>query len=118
MSQVIPIFRIFDEAKAKTFYVDYLGFEISFVHRFEQNAPLYLGVNRGQCDIHLSEHYGDATPGSSVRVFEEHLIEYHEQLTLKDNPYYRPSITHQPWGALEMTVLDPFSNKLIFYRDA
>ena len=30
-----PILRIFDEAKAKEFCVDFLGFTIDWMHRFE-----------------------------------------------------------------------------------
>jgi catechol 2,3-dioxygenase-like lactoylglutathione lyase family enzyme len=31
----IPILRIFDEAKARAFYVDWLGFKVDWEHRFE-----------------------------------------------------------------------------------
>ena len=36
----IPILRIFDEAKARELYLDYLGFTVRFEHRFEPGAPL------------------------------------------------------------------------------
>tara|TARA_Y100000994_G_C15380916_1_gene313208 strand:+ start:164 stop:517 length:354 start_codon:yes stop_codon:yes gene_type:complete len=110
----IPIFRIFDEAKAQEFYLDYLGFEVSFEHRYEENTPLYMGITRNDCEIHLSEHVGDATPGSTVRIFEKKLTRFHESLTKKSYKYYSPSIQEQPWGS-DMSVLDPFGNKLIFY---
>ncbi len=44
--KIIPIFRFFDEKKAKEFYVEYLGFTISFEHRFDndENSPLYFGL--------------------------------------------------------------------------
>jgi hypothetical protein len=32
--QAIPIFRIFDVAKAKEFYVGFLGFQVDWEHRF------------------------------------------------------------------------------------
>ena len=41
-----PIFRMFDQAKAREFYVDYLGFAVVFEHRFEENFPLYMGLER------------------------------------------------------------------------
>lgn len=31
----IPILRIFDEAKAREFYVGFLGFTVDWKHRFE-----------------------------------------------------------------------------------
>jgi catechol 2,3-dioxygenase-like lactoylglutathione lyase family enzyme len=42
LGKVTPILRIFDEAKALEFYVDFLGFKVDWQHRFEANFPLYL----------------------------------------------------------------------------
>jgi len=56
-----PIFRIFDEAKAREFYVDFLGFTIDWEHRFEPGLPLYMQVSKDDCILHLSEHHGDGT---------------------------------------------------------
>ncbi len=41
---LIPIFRSFDEAKAREFYIDFLGFSVEFEYRFEPNTPLFLGL--------------------------------------------------------------------------
>ena len=43
--QAIPIFRIFDEAKAKEFYVGFLGFRVDREARFDETAPLYMQVS-------------------------------------------------------------------------
>ena len=45
---VIPIFRIFDVAKAHEFYLGYLGFKIDWEHRFEPGMPLYTQISRGK----------------------------------------------------------------------
>ena len=58
LGKVTPILRIFDEAKALEFYVDFLGFKVDWQHRFEANFPLYLQVSLGECVLHLSEHHG------------------------------------------------------------
>ena len=42
---IIPILRIFDEAKACEFYIDFLGFMIDFEHRFGDDFPLYMQVS-------------------------------------------------------------------------
>ena len=60
---IIPVLRFFDEAKMREFYLGFLGFEMTFEFRFEPETPLYLGVQRGDCLLHLSEHHGDGTPG-------------------------------------------------------
>ena len=43
--QTVPILRIFDVAKAKEFYLDYLGFRADWEHRFEPGLPLYMQVS-------------------------------------------------------------------------
>jgi len=68
-----PILRIFDESKAKEFYVGFLGFTIDWEHRFESNLPLYMQVSRDDCLLHLSEHHGDCCPGAAVRIQTDQL---------------------------------------------
>jgi catechol 2,3-dioxygenase-like lactoylglutathione lyase family enzyme len=64
--RVIPILRIFDVAKADEFYLDYLGFRVDWDHRYDDNAPLYRQISRGDLVLHLSEHHGDGSPGGSA----------------------------------------------------
>ena len=113
--KVIPIFRMFDVAKAKEFYLDYLGFRIDFEHRFEGVSPLYMGISRDGFSLHLSEHYGDGTPGSVVAVWTKDVHAFHAELTAKQYGYLRPGVQRQPWGD-EMTVIDPFSNRIRFLQ--
>ncbi|MDI3270787.1 glyoxalase superfamily protein [Pseudomonas sp. MDT1-16] len=109
-----PILRIFDEIKAVEFYVDFLGFKIDWQHRFEPNFPLYLQVSRGECVLHLSEHHGDSTPGSALRIETDELEVFLHQLLAKEYPFARPQIQAMPWGSQDMTVTDPFGNRLVF----
>ncbi len=113
-SNPIPILRIFDEAKAKEFYVEFLGFSVDWEHRFEPELPLYFQVSRGECQLHLSEHYGDSTPGSAVRIPVTDLDAFHKEITAKKYRFARPGIEEQPWGR-EVRVGDPFGNKLVFW---
>src|SRR5438445_12973238 len=112
-----PILRIFDEARAREFYLDFLGFSIDFEHRFEPGAPLYMGISRGDCRIHLSEHHGDGTPGSAIRVEVDEVDAYQQALLAKRYKYYRPGIQDQEWGARECSVQDPFGNRIVFFRN-
>ena len=112
-----PILRIFDEHKAREFYIDFLGFAIDFEHRFEDETPLYMGISRDGCTLHLSEHHGDCCPGAAVRVAADDLDEYHRELTAKAYKYNRPMIQEMPWGTRDMTVLDPFGNRLTFTNE-
>ncbi|WP_211746013.1 glyoxalase superfamily protein [Paenibacillus sp. Marseille-Q4541] len=117
MNQVTPILRIFHVQTAKTFYVDYLGFKLDFEHQYDENMPLYIQVSRDNIRIHLSEHYGDSTPGSALRIHVSKLAAYHRQLLSKNNTYSKPGIEKTSWGASEVTVIDPFGNRLIFYEE-
>src|SRR5262245_26286722 len=65
-ADAIPILRIFSVEKAKEFYLDFLGFKTDCEHRFGDNFPLYTQVSRSGLRLHLSEHHGDASPGSTV----------------------------------------------------
>lgn len=113
---VIPVLRSFDEAKAREFYVDWLGFEVRFEHRFEPGMPLYMEVARGGCALHLSEHHGDGTPGTHVRIRVDDLEAYLAELQARPYKHYRPSLQDQDWGMRELVVQDGAGNKLIFYR--
>jgi catechol 2,3-dioxygenase-like lactoylglutathione lyase family enzyme len=113
LGRTTPILRIFDEAKAKEFYVDFLGFTVDWEHRFEAGLPLYLQVSRDDCVLHLSEHHGDASPGAAVRIATGGLEDFHRELIAKGYKYARPGIEEMPWGR-DMTVRDPFGNRLTF----
>jgi hypothetical protein len=115
--QTIPILRIFDEAKAREFYLDFLGFHSDWEHRFEPDLPLYMQVSRGGLVLHLSEHHGDACPGSTVFVRLTGIEELHAELTAKHYKYLRPGIEIAPWNAKCMEVTDPFGNRLRFNGD-
>ncbi|KZN16612.1 MULTISPECIES: glyoxalase superfamily protein [Pseudomonas] len=114
LGKTTPILRIFDETKALEFYVDFLGFKIDWQHRFEKNFPLYLQISLGECVLHLSEHHGDSTPGSALRIETDELEAFQQQLLAKEYAFARPQIQAMPWGSQDMTISDPFGNRLVF----
>ncbi len=110
----VPVLRIFDEAKAKEFYVDFLGFNVDWEHRFDDNAPLYMQISKDKCVIHLSEHHGDCCPGGAMKIETTEIDAYEKELNDKNYRYYRPGIDDMPWGSRDMSVKDPFGNRLTF----
>jgi len=71
VGRVVPIVRIFDEDRAREFYLGYLGCRVDWEHRFDGEGPLYMQVSRGALVLHLSEHHGDGsrdTPSTSPRA--------------------------------------------------
>jgi uncharacterized glyoxalase superfamily protein PhnB len=112
---VIPVLRIFDIAKAKEFYIDWPGFTVDREHRYGENFPLYMQVSKDNIKFHLTEHYGDCSPGAKVFIaFTGELANYQIWLTAKYYRYYKPGLEKAPWNAATMTVTDPFGNKLLF----
>ena len=110
---LVPIFRIFDEAKARDFYCGWLGMQVDFEHRFHEGAPLYFQVSRGALKLHLSEHSGDASPGATALVYMEGVEAWQQELISKPYKYNRPGVEKQDWG-LECTIIDPFRNQIRF----
>ncbi|MBX3747678.1 MAG: VOC family protein [Verrucomicrobiae bacterium] len=116
MKPAIPILRIFDEAKAREFYVAFLGFGVDWEHRFAEGMPLYVQVSRGECVLHLSEHFGDACPGGTVRIETPDLDAYLRGLRAAAYRHCRPGEPAlQPWGLREIDLADPFGNTLILF---
>ena len=109
-----PILRIFDEAKAREFYVGFLGFKIDGEHRFEPGLPLYLQVSGSGCMLHLSEHHGDCSPGAAMRIETADLDGLLAELLAKTYKFARPDIEETLWGSRELSVKDPFGNRLTF----
>jgi len=112
-SPAIPILRIFSVEKAKEFYLDFLGFTLEWEHRFEEGTPLYAQIKRGDLVVHLSEHHGDATPGSTIFVPVDDIETLHRELIDKHYNYARPGIDKMDW-CKQVQVADPFGNRLRF----
>lgn len=112
--RAIPVLRIFSVEKAREFYVGFLGFGVAFEHRFDSEAPLYMAVERDGLTLHLSEHHGDACPGAALIVPVENLATLHREITAKGYGLMRPGLEPTPWGTREMTVIDPFGNRIRF----
>ncbi len=104
---------MFDVAKAREFYLEYLEFSIDFEHRFHDGAPLFMGISRDGLRIFLSEHHGDGTPGAHVIVEVSGLEDLHRSLLAKNYRYMNPGIATTEWGTREVCVIDPSGNQLI-----
>jgi len=109
-----PILRSFDEIKAKEFYLEFLEFNLDWEHRFEDDLPLYMQVSKDGCVLHITEHHGDCSPGAALRIQVTNLEQYHGLLRDKKYKHARPEIQEMPWGSRDMSIADPFGNRLTF----
>ncbi|MDG9706255.1 glyoxalase superfamily protein [Streptomyces sp. DH37] len=100
--EVIPILRVGDVAAAVGWY-ERLGFTRQWEHRFEPGFPAFAEVARGRVRLFLSEHTGDARPGTLV------------YLRVKDvdavAAEFGAQVTRAPW-AREVELRDPDGNRL------
>jgi hypothetical protein len=112
--RAIPIFRIFSLDKAREFYLGFLGFKLDWEGSLGPNSPLYMQISRGSLAVRLSEHHGDATPGSHAYVTMTGVKGLHRELNDKNYRHNRPGLQQQDWDMIELTVIDPFGNRITF----
>jgi catechol 2,3-dioxygenase-like lactoylglutathione lyase family enzyme len=99
---VIPILRVADAAVAVRWY-ERLGFAQQWEHRFAPELPAFVEVARGGSRLFLSEHKGDARPGTLV------YLRVHDVDAIAAEFGERPQ--DAPW-AREIELRDPDGNRL------
>lgn len=112
--RITPVLRIFDEQRARAFYVDFLGFTVDWEHRYEAGLPLYMQISKDDCVLHLTEHHGDCCPGAALRIDLDEVETFRRALVAKRYKHARPGVEKTPWGSTEMSIVDPFGNRLTF----
>ncbi len=111
---VIPILRTSPGEAALRFYRDYLGFSVDWEHRFADGLPLYRQMSRDGAVLHLSEHLGDAAPGSAVRIEVADARGLQRELESSTVHRVRLELAEQGWGD-DLVVPDPFGNRIVFH---
>ena len=54
------------------------------------------------------------SPGAAIRIETNELEAFQKQLLEKNYKYARPGIEQMPWGTRDMSIADPFGNRLTF----
>ena len=116
----IPVLRSFDEALARRFYVEALGFRVDWEHRFEPELPLYMQLSRDDLVLHLSEHYGDGSPNGVVWIAVDDVRALYEEIRAVpfELLHQRPGFEEDGPGGPGFSVGDPFDNQLRFAQRA
>ena len=99
---LVPIFRVSDAARTSEWYARW-GFAVTGVHRFAPDLPAYMFIERNGVELHLSEHTGDARPGTLVYFWVDDV----EAVAAE----FRVEVDVQPW-AREITLMDPDGNRI------
>jgi catechol 2,3-dioxygenase-like lactoylglutathione lyase family enzyme len=111
VQRVIPTLRMTDEARSRAFYVDGLGFQVDWTHRFGPHSPVLLQVSRDGMIVFLSQHVMDCALGGLVHLFVDSVDDWHARLERGGVAIELPP-TDQPWGVREMHLVDPDGNRL------
>lgn len=98
----MPIFRVADAVRTAQWYARW-GFEVVGEHRFAPKLPLYLFLERNGVQLHLSEHEGDARPGTLVYFWVDDVDAVAREFGV--------DVEEQPW-AREIALTDPDGNRL------
>ena len=103
-SFAVPVLRV-SAAEASVDWYQRLGFTVEWRHHVEPGLPLYLGKRRGDtARLHLSEHTGDARPGTLVYL-------YVPDVDAVAGACGVTQIDQMPWGR-DFEVMDPDGNRI------
>jgi catechol 2,3-dioxygenase-like lactoylglutathione lyase family enzyme len=103
VDEAIPVLRVADAEAALRWY-EVLGYVKEWEHQLEPGLPWFVSIVRPTgARLFLSEHTGDATPGTLVHLVVEDLDDVVAALGAQLLP--------QPWGR-ELHIADPDGNRL------
>ena len=109
MELAIPILPVDDLARAKAFYVDTLGFEMTFEVTTDGHTGV-LGVRRGTIaitlDCPMSGHGRNACVGLEVADANR----YYDEWRVRTDIPHPPKL--EDWGARTFSLQDPFGNTI------
>lgn len=110
---VIPQLRVTNAELSLSFYVERLGFEVDWEHRFEAGFPLFAQLTRQGQTIFLTEHTGDCQVGGAVYFVvpdaSQCFAEFEQKGVVPTN-----SLASTPLGIREFLLTDPDGNRLRF----
>jgi hypothetical protein len=101
--RVNPILRVESWERAVDWYRQ-IGFEpVGEPHRFEAGLPAFGTVQNGEVGLYLSEHTGDARPGTLIYLWVDEVDPIARQFGVVPDD--------MPW-ARDFEIIDPDGNRL------
>lgn len=109
MERAVPILPVDDLDEARRFYVDTLGFTVTF-EATEDGKTGLLGLARGTIaltlDCPMAGHGRDACVAIHVEDADRYFAEWSARTAVMREP------RDEPWGARTFDLADPFGNTL------
>ena len=110
MERAVPVLPADDLKRAKEFYVDQLGFTVSW-EASEDGTNGLLGVERGGISITLDSPMSGHGRDACVSLMVESADAYYDEWRARGVPVKRPP-ANEEWGARTFGVTDPFGNTI------
>jgi len=109
MERAVPVLPADDLGVARDFYVDRLGFRVTFEATDDGKTGL-LGLERGSIaltiDCPMSGHGRAACVSLQVDDADDYDDEWRQRVAVKRPP------KNEPWGARTFDLIDPFGNTI------
>ena len=102
MASVVPILKVTDVDRALRWW-QRLGFSEEFRHQFGPDLPRFVGVERGECRVYLSEHEGDAAGPGLVYLWVTDVDAVAAEFGVQ--------VEEMPW-ARDCEITDPDGNRV------
>jgi catechol 2,3-dioxygenase-like lactoylglutathione lyase family enzyme len=109
MERAIPILPAEDLAVAKAFYVDRLGFRVTFEASEDGHAAL-LGLERGTIQLTIDSPMDGHGRNACVSVQVDDADAYYREWSAKVKVLRAPK--DEEWGARTFDLLDPSGNTI------
>jgi catechol 2,3-dioxygenase-like lactoylglutathione lyase family enzyme len=109
MERAIPILPTQDLATAKTFYVDRLGFRVTFETSGDGHSGL-LGIARGTIEMTLDCPMDGHGRNACVGLHVDDTDSYYEEWSSRVDVLRPPK--NEEWGARTFDLLDPSGNTI------
>lgn len=119
LHQIHPILPVQNVVEALKFYVNKLGFTISFAD--DSKEPTYAGIRRDGIEIHLQWHdaseweNGFNTP--MLRIVTQNIELLYVEYKTKNVFQSKTTLKETEWGTKEFAFLDMYKNGLTFYQN-
>ena len=110
LGKITPILRIFDEANAKEFYADFLGFKVDWEHRFADDSRETLRAARWPVlELHLADRLDEHELAEASQLARERAVTPHiapdERLTQlchsREHQGFLAKMSAFPYGRVE-----------------